>query len=32
MLDWSHPKRLTFTTRRPAGSANGVDVYLVRYR
>jgi TolB protein len=32
MLDWSHRNRITFTTRRPAGSANGVDVYLVRYR
>jgi hypothetical protein len=32
MLDWSQRNRLTFTTRRPAGSANGVDVYLVRYR
>ena len=31
MLDWSQPKRLTFSTRRPAGSAS-VDVYLVRYR
>jgi TolB protein len=32
MLDWSQPDRFTFTTRRPAGGAAGVDVYLVRYR
>jgi TolB protein len=32
MLDWSRRDRLTFTTRRPAGSRNGMDVYLVRYR
>ncbi len=32
MLDWSRRGGLTFTTRRPAGSDNGVDVYIVRYR
>jgi TolB protein len=32
MLDWSRRHSLTFTTRRPAGSTRGVDVYVVRYR
>lgn len=32
MLDWSERGRLTFTTRRPGDSAEGVDVYVVRYR
>jgi TolB protein len=31
MLDWSHRSRLTFTTRRPVDSPNGVDVYLIEY-
>jgi TolB protein len=31
MLDWSHPRRLTFTTRRPADAAS-VDVHVVEYR
>jgi TolB protein len=29
MLDWSRRDHLTFTTRRPADSANGVDLYVV---
>lgn len=32
MLDWSSPHSLTFTTRRPANSSRGVDVYVVKYR
>ncbi len=32
MLDWSRRHRLTFTTRRPASSTRGVDVFVVRYR
>lgn len=32
MLDWSAPHSLTFTTRRPANSTRGVDVYVVKYR
>ena len=32
MIDWSRPGVLTFATRRPAESVDGVDVYLVRYR
>ena len=32
MLDWSDRGRITFTTRRPASSQRGVDVYVVRYR
>jgi TolB protein len=32
MLDWSAKNRLTFTTRRPADNAGGVDVYLVEFR
>jgi Tol biopolymer transport system component len=32
MLDWSRRDRLTFTTRRPASSTRGVDVFVVRYR
>lgn len=32
MLDWSAPRSLTFTTRRPADSPRGVDVYVVKYR
>jgi TolB protein len=32
MLDWSDRGRMTFTTRRPASSERGVDVYVVRYR
>jgi TolB protein len=32
MLDWSSRHSLTFTTRRPAGSTRGVDIYVVRYR
>lgn len=32
MLDWSRPHSLTFTTRRPASSARGVDLYVVKYR
>jgi TolB protein len=31
MLDWSRKSRLTFTTRRPVDSPNGVDVYLIEY-
>jgi Tol biopolymer transport system component len=31
MLDWSGKSRLTFTTRRPLDSPNGVDVYLIEY-
>jgi Tol biopolymer transport system component len=31
MLDWSGKSRLTFTTRRPVDSPNGVDVYLIEY-
>jgi TolB protein len=31
MLDWSGKNRLTFTTRRPADNASGVDVYLVEF-
>lgn len=32
MLDWSQGHSLTFTTRRPAASTRGVDVYVVKYR
>jgi Tol biopolymer transport system component len=32
MLDWSAKRRLTFTTRRPVDSANGVDTYLIEYQ
>jgi len=32
MLDWSQPNSLTFTTRRPANSTRGVDLYVVKYR
>jgi Tol biopolymer transport system component len=32
MLDWSRRRSLTFTTRRPADSPRGVDVYVVKYR
>jgi TolB protein len=32
MLDWSDRGSLTFTTRRPANSQRGVDVYVVKYR
>lgn len=32
MLDWSDRHSLTFTTRRPANSQRGVDVYVVKYR
>jgi TolB protein len=32
MLDWSDRGRISFTTRRPASSERGVDVYVVRYR
>jgi hypothetical protein len=32
MLDWSEPHSLTFTTRRPASSPTGADVYVVKYR
>ena len=32
MLDWSRRHSLTFTTRRPADSPRGVDVYVVKYR
>ncbi|MBC8024646.1 MAG: PD40 domain-containing protein [Steroidobacteraceae bacterium] len=31
MLDWSRKARLTFTTRRPIDSPDGVDVYLIEY-
>jgi hypothetical protein len=31
MLDWSRKSHLTFTTRRPVDSPNGMDVYLVEY-
>jgi Tol biopolymer transport system component len=31
MLDWSGEARLTFTTRRPIDSPDGVDVYLIEY-
>jgi hypothetical protein len=32
MLDWSRRDRLTFSTRRPASSTRGVDIFVVRYR
>ncbi|HEU5137461.1 MAG TPA: hypothetical protein VFU13_20125 [Steroidobacteraceae bacterium] len=32
MLDWSDPNYITFTTRRPAASLNGADLYRVEVR
>jgi Tol biopolymer transport system component len=32
MLDWSDPRRITFTTRRPADSPRAADLYLARLR
>lgn len=32
MLDWSSRHSLTFSTRRPAGSTRGADLYVVKYR
>jgi len=32
MLDWSRRHSLTFSTRRPAGSTRGADLYVVKYR
>lgn len=31
MLDWSRKTSLTFTTRRPVDSANGMDVWVIGY-
>ena len=31
MLDWSRRSSLTFTTRRPVDSANGMDVWIIGY-
>lgn len=31
MLDWSRKAALTFTTRRPVDSPDGMDVYLIEY-
>lgn len=32
MLDWSRPRTVTFTTRRPANNPHGADLYVVKYR
>lgn len=32
MLEWSRRGQLTFTTRRPAKSADGADLYVLKYR
>lgn len=32
MLDWSRPRTLLFTTRRPANGTRAADLYVVKYR